>query len=157
MINQCQLQDKLKAVIGEYLKGENIVLVNLSFKPRGRKNILRILVDEPNGGISLERCAALNNAITGLLANHSLIPDNYILEVSSPGIDRPLVTSDDFSRCLNHRVRIFFHDFQEDKNEIAGLLVEVTDKGVSLEVDGQIHHILFSQIRHAKQIIGEIK
>ena len=110
MLDRYALQEELRAVIADYLRTENIVLVDLMFRPQGRKFILRILVDQPGGGISLDRCAYLNNAIGQLLEQDDLIPDSYLLEVSSPGLDRPLLNSEDFARCINRKVRIFLNE-----------------------------------------------
>ena len=155
MIDKYVLQEKLKTLVADYLKEENIILVDLNFQSRGRKSILRILVDEPEGGISLDRCAYLNNEISELLDREDLIETRYTLEVSSPGIDRPLRTREDFSRCLNRKVKIFFNQSQGQGQiyEISGVITFVTDAGINLDLEGQIQQIPFDQIKKAKQII----
>jgi ribosome maturation factor RimP len=153
MVNKYELQEKLKTVIADYLKGENILLVDLNLRPQGKKLILRILVDEPGGGITIDRCTYLNNAISQLLDAENLIQGSYILEVSSPGIDRPLLTREDFSRCLNRRVRIFFNQCQDGRYEILGVITSVTGTGLDLDSGGKIQHIAFDQIRKSKQVI----
>ena len=99
MFDKFELQEKLREVIEGYLKGENVVLVDLTLRKQGKKLILRIFVDELNGGITVDKCAYLNNAIAQLLDSVNLIQAHYILEVSSPGLDRPLVNQEDFF-CL---------------------------------------------------------
>lgn len=153
MIDKYALQEKLRSLIGDYLKQENIILVDLNFKAKGRKSILRILVDEHEGGITLDRCTYLNNAISQLLDRENLIETSYTLEVSSPGIDRPLLTPDDFSRCLNRKVKIFLNQPQDQIYEVSGVIISVTDMGINLDLDGQVHQIPFAQIKKAKQII----
>ena len=157
MIDRYVLQEKLRTLITDYLKQENIVLVDLGFKSQRRKFILRILVDEPGGGITLDRCAYLNSAISQLLDSEDLIQSRYTLEVSSPGIDRPLLTPEDFSRCINRRVRIFLNQCQDGKYEITGLITSVSDAGLNLDLEGQVQQIPFGQIKKAKQIIEEVK
>ncbi len=153
MVNKYELQEKLKALISDYLKQENIVLVDLKLQSQGKKFILRILVDEPGGGISLDRCAYLNDTIGQLLERENLIESSYVLEVSSPGIDRPLVSAGDFSRCVNRRVRIFLNRPREQAYEISGMIVSVTDAGIDLDSGDRVQQIPFDQIRKAKQVI----
>lgn len=153
MIDKFQLQEKLKAAIGDYLKRENVILIDSNLTLRRKKNILRILIDVPGGGITLDECAHINNELGRLLDAENLIQDSYILEVSSPGLDRPLVTKDDFSRCLNRKVRMFFNQGLEAKTEITGVIVSVNDTYVNINSEGQIQQIPFDRIRKAKQII----
>ena len=154
MFDKYMLQEKLKTAIDDYLKEKDIVLVNLDLQTQGRKFILRILVDQPEGGITLDRCAYLNNAIGQFLDNENLIQTKYVLEVSSPGLDRPLLTREDFSRCLNRRVRIFFNQCQEEgRHEILGTLISVNDTGLELDLGSQTQQIPFVGIRKAKQAI----
>jgi ribosome maturation factor RimP len=153
MIDRFQLQERLKAVVVDYLKGENTILVDLSLRPRGRKFILRILVDEPGGGITLDRCAYLNNTISQLLDQENLIEKSYILEVSSPGTDRPLLSREDFARCVNRKVRIFLNEPQGQINEILGVIISVAEAGLNLDSGGEVQQIPFNQIRKAKQVI----
>ncbi len=153
MFDRYALQEKLKTIIAGYLKEENILLVDFSLKPRGRKLLLRILADEPGGGITIDKCSYLNNAISQLLDTENLIQGSYILEVSSPGIDRPLLSREDFARCLNRRVRILFNQCQDGKYEISGVITLITETGLDLESGGKIQHISFDQIRKAKQVI----
>ena len=111
------------------------------------------MVDEPGGGITIDRCTYFNNAISQLLDTTNLIQDSYILEVSSPGIDRPLLTQEDFSRCLNRKVKIFFNQCQDGRYEISGVITLITEAGLDLDSGGKIQHIAFDQIRKAKQTI----
>jgi ribosome maturation factor RimP len=153
MLDRYALQEKLRSVIADYLRTENTVLVDLMFRPKGRRFIVRILVDEPGGGISLDRCAYLNNAIGQLLEQDDLIQDSYLLEVCSPGLDRPLLNSEDFSRCINRKVRIFLNEPQGQTYEVSGVIISVTDSGINLETQAGIRQIPFKQIKKGKQVI----
>jgi ribosome maturation factor RimP len=157
MIDKYELQEKLKSIIGDNLKKEGVILVDLNFMLSGKKSILRILVDLPGGGITLDKCTYINNLISQLLDEENLIQSSYVLEVSSPGVDRPLISKEDFFRCLNRKVKIFFNQFQEGKSEITGVIVSVADAGVNVDSEGQIQQIPFDRIRKAKQIIEELK
>lgn len=154
MIDKYELQEKLERVISDYLKGRDIIFVDLNFHAQGRKLILRILVDHPNGGITLDECARLNEEMGRLIEREDIVKQSYILEVFSPGIDRPLLSRDDFFRCLNRRVRIFFNQCQAGKYEISGEITSITETGLNLDSEGEIRQIQFDQIKKAKQAIG---
>ena len=156
-MDRYSLQERLRTLIGDYLKHENVILEDLNLHAQKRKSILRILVDEPGGGITLDKCACLNDAISQLLDKEELIDNSYILEVSSPGIYRPLLTREDFSRCLNRKVSIFFDEPQEGTYEISGVITLVTNAGLNLDSEGKIKFIAFDQIKKAKQVIEEIR
>jgi ribosome maturation factor RimP len=153
MLNRDELQEKLEEVISSYLKAENLILVDLNLRAQSGKYLLRILVDEPAGGIVLDRCTELNNALGRVLETQDLIPGSYILEVSSPGLDRPLLTRQDFSRCLKRRVKIFLNQPQGSISEVSGVIISVAETGVSLDSEGRIQQIAFEHIRKGKQVI----
>ena len=100
--------------------------------------MLRLLVDKIYGGITLDECARLNEKICDVIQTEGIIKQRYILEVSSPGIDRFLLTREDFSRCLNRKVRIFFNQCRDGKYEISGTIISVTEAGLNLDFEGKI-------------------
>src|SRR3989338_2341438 len=101
------LQIELKIIIEDYLKTQNIDLVYLIYRYEGRDLVVRILADRPEGGISIGDCAYLNKEVSAILDAKNILEGQYILEVSSPGLDRPLRQKQDFLRCTNKRVRFF--------------------------------------------------
>ncbi|MCX5711970.1 MAG: ribosome maturation factor, partial [Candidatus Omnitrophica bacterium] len=76
---------QLKAVISEYLDCRDMELVELIYRQEGRDLVLRLLVDYPEGGITIGECAELNRSVGIMLDEKNIIEQNYILEVSSPG------------------------------------------------------------------------
>jgi ribosome maturation factor RimP len=143
----------LEAIIREYVKIKNIDLVDLVYRYEGRNLILRLLVDYPQGGITLDECARLNIEISKILDEREVIQERYILEVSSPGIDRPLVSKNDFLRCINRDVWFLFPSPLKGKIELRGLIKSVKDDSVEIEVENQILEIPFGNITKAKQIL----
>jgi ribosome maturation factor RimP len=115
---------ELKEIIEPLLTDMGIDLVDLQVQGRKGSAVLRIYVDE-EGGISLARCASASRAISELLDQKDLFPGHYLLELSSPGIDRPLSTERDFVR---HRGRKISLSYRKDGEE-------VNAKGVILRVE----------------------
>jgi ribosome maturation factor RimP len=122
-----ELADALRAIIGDFLKKQNLDLVELIYRYEGRDLVLRALVDRPEGGITLGDCAYLNNEISRILDEKGILQERYILEVSSPGLDRPLNSKNDFLRCINKRIMIFLNEPINAKLELEGIIARVGD------------------------------
>lgn len=145
---------ELQSSIGDYLKNCGLQLVELVYRYEGRDLFLRILVDRPEGGITLDECTRLNDEISVLLDAKDIIKDNYVLEVSSPGIDRPLFNKDDFNRCRNKKVKFFLKELIAGKLEWDGVINKVDEDLVTIDINGKILEIPISKINKAKQIIS---
>jgi len=144
---------ELENFLNDYLRTQGLDLVEFIYRYEGRNLILRLLVDKPEGGITIDECAELNKKISGILDEKNLIQDRYTLEISSPGLDRPLKTKNDFSRCINKRVKFFLSEAINGRIEIGGIIKESQCEGVSIETGNGLILIPFSRINRAKQII----
>jgi len=147
--------NELKSVLSDFLKIQELDLVDLIYRYEGRDLILRILVDKPEGGITLEECTQLNRQISDILDEKDLLQTRYVLEVSSPGLDRNLKTKSDFRRCLNRRVRFFLNEAVNGKIEWEGIITAVKDDVLYIDISGQTLEIPLSKITKAKQIVQD--
>lgn len=145
--------NELKNIIGDYLKTQGLDLVDFIYRYAGREFILRIVADKPEGGISLDECAYLNNEISKILDQKNILQERYILEVSSPGLDRPLMVKNDFLRCINKKARFFLSECIECKKELEGVILKVEDDTVFIDIEGRTVGIPLAKIIKAKQII----
>lgn len=146
------LDDEIKQLSAAVLKEGGVCLVEAELIAQRGRLIIRLLVDRICGGITIDECALLNSKIAEALERQDLIKSRYILEVSSPGVDRPLVSQEDFCRCLNRKARIIFAPGQQ-QSEITGVIKEVYAAAVSVDVEGEIREVPFEKIVKAKQII----
>jgi len=151
-MNYRESAEGLKKIILPVLEEEGIVLVELRFMRTGSGMILRLLVDKKEGGISLQECARLNQKIGSLLDAQDIIKDRYILEVFSPGLDRDLVNKDDFSRCINRKVRVFLNECINAKTEIEGRIDKVEGELVYIDMGKEVVGIALSKITKVRQI-----
>ncbi len=147
--------EELRQIISGYLVTRIVDLVELTHRFEGGKVILTMLVDKPEGGISLEECAAINRELGIIINEKNLIQESYILEVSSPGLDRPLETKSDFSRCLSRKVKVFLYQPVAGKMEFEGEIKMVTEEDLYLVVDSIELQIKLQNIRKGKQTIGK--
>ncbi len=147
---------RLQESVGGYLRDHGLELVELIYRQEGGGDFfLKFLVDRPEGGINLGECANLNKEISSILDAEDMLQSRYILEVSSPGLDRSLKTKNDFLRCLNKSVRFFLNAQVCGKLEHAGIIREVKDEGVSVETKEGVIEIPLASINKAKQIIAD--
>jgi len=144
---------QLQNIIGDYLKIQGLDLVDLIYRHEGRDLILRILVDRPEGGITLGECAGLNIQISNLLDEKEILQTRCILEVSSPGLDRALKTKNDFLRCVSKKARFFLNESINGKIELEGLISKVENDSVYIESRNEIIEIPLRKLNKAKQVI----
>jgi ribosome maturation factor RimP len=147
-----QLSAELERCIGDFLSAQGLELVELIFRPEGQGQVLRLLVDRP-GGISLGECANLNRAIGGMLEENNAIESRYILEVCSPGLDRPLRKVRDFERCRSNTVKCFLKEPINGKIEWDGVILDVKDSLVVLQTKQGVLEFPIEKINMAKQIV----
>jgi ribosome maturation factor RimP len=147
------LLDRIKELSMPVLEAHSIDLVDLKLQRQNRRVFLRFFVDKPEGGITLDKCADLNTEISLILDEADLIQERFILEVSSPGLDRPLATAKDFKRALNRDIKIYLAEPIENRLEFLGNLQSVEEERINILVDGRIVIIPINIINKAKQVI----
>lgn len=151
-----EMVDKLKEAISPLLNGMQIELVELDLVGSRARPTLKILVDKTEGGISLNECAELNRLIGELLDSGNIIDMAYVLEVSSPGVDRPLKTKNDFLRCIGKEAVFYLSEPVSGRIELQGEVKGIEGDSVLVGMSGQTLAIPLDKINKAKQVIGEI-
>ena len=154
MMDQTAILNRIQELIQPLLASRGAELVELTCHPGGGRLTLRCLVDTARG-ITLDELGSLNRAIGALLEEHDVIPDRYLLEVSSPGLDRRLKAGKDFERVIGRRVRIMTSAPVSSRQEHHGEVIGANDEAVVLRLDsGEKLQISLSQITFAVQEIG---
>ena len=133
------------------LENMGIELIEIRLLGKGPRTIVRLYVDE-TGGISLARCAEASRRISELLDRKDPIEDRYVLEVSSPGTDRPLSTVRDFLRHLNRRVEVILSG-EEQRVHIRGRILNVEENRIALETDNGRAVFLLDEIISANILV----
>ncbi|WP_028913961.1 ribosome maturation factor RimP [Pseudorhodobacter ferrugineus] len=101
----------------------------------GKLKILQIMADRPEGGIIVEDCATISTAVSAILDVEDPIEDNYTLEVSSPGIDRPLTRLKDFDMWADYEARIETTELIDGRRRFKGILRGIEGNEVLIELD----------------------
>ena len=124
-------------------------LLGIEHLSQGKHSLLRIYIDS-EAGIGLDDCERVSEQASGLLDVHDPINGAYQLEVSSPGFDRPLFTLDHFRRFTGHPVKVQLHQKVQGRRKLAGLIRNVSEDKVSIEMEGEIFEIQADNIERAR-------
>ena len=112
---------RIRPVINEVTEFAGMELVHLEFRREGMGLVLRLYIDK-DGGVTLDDCALISRQVSTRLDVDDPIQGRYTLEVSSPGMDRPLSRDRDFERFAGHRVRLTTHDPIDGQKNFIGRL-----------------------------------
>ena len=134
------------------LEGNGIELVDVEYKKTGKIWVLRVFIDK-NKGVTVHDCQELSREIEDLIEIHELIDDHYVLEVSSPGLDRPLKKDTDFLRNKGKRIQIKTYSPINNKKENAGTVIDFVNGTLFLEDKKDILKISLTEIAQAELII----
>ncbi len=131
---------------------EGLEMVDVEFRREGRGMVLRLYLDRAGGvgGIGLDELSRISRQLGDLLDVHDAVPGSYLLEVSSPGINRRLRRPDHFQRYLGKKVCVKTHAPIDGRRNFVGTLAEVQAGGVVVDdAIGQPHTIPFVEIAQA--------
>ncbi|MDB2461431.1 ribosome maturation factor RimP [Gammaproteobacteria bacterium] len=128
--------------MGYELWGLNVGQQNNSLK-------FTLYIDSVNG-INIDDCEKVSNQITHLLDSEDVCGSEYVLEVSSPGFDRILITKDHFSRYLKEKVKVKLKWLVNNRKNIKGIIKEVTDDCVIINDENESYEIKYDSIDSAR-------
>jgi ribosome maturation factor RimP len=143
--------------------GFELVRVKMMSSEAGSEPALQVMAEDPaTGQLVLDQCAALSHEISDVLdaaeeAGEVLVPGAYRLEVSSPGIDRPLTRTKDFADWAGHEAKIELAAPIEGRKRFRGTLEGIdSDSNIALTDGGRAHHSLpFEQVHSAKLVLTD--
>lgn len=145
--------NRVRELVEPLLSARQAELVDLACHYGGGRLLIKCLVDTPRG-ITLDELSSLNRSIGAMLEEHDAISEPYVLEVSSPGLDRPLKRWTDFDRILGRRVRVFTSVPVDSRTEHRGELLAANEENIVLRLDnGDKLSIPLNQIVRAEQEI----
>ena len=139
------IQDFAEPVLVEL----GLELVEVQFRPEAHGWVLRLFIDK-EGGVTIDDCADVSREISAYLEAEDLIEHSYHLEVSSPGLERPLKRLEDFERFSGRKARIKLKEPVGEQRVFVGTLAGVEDQAVSLLVDGREQRFALNRIARAR-------
>lgn len=146
-----QVVDTVTAMAEELAEPLQLEIVDVEFRREPNGRILRVFIDKPDG-ITLEDCQALSRALSRRLDETDPIADSYSLEVSSPGLDRPLKRPRDFERFAGHPVHVRTYGPLEGRRNFKGELLGLEDGAVVVRLEDGDATIPMDMIARARLI-----
>lgn len=140
----------LEKLIGDYLAAERLELDDLEMLGHDRDRILRVIVDGSDVGV--DHLAELSRGISRLLDHESDLEESYVLEVTSPGLERKLRRPVHYVKSVGREVTIRTRTEIEGERRHDGTLVASDEVGLVLNVEGENRRIEFDQVRSARTV-----
>ena len=141
----------IKEVIEKDIERLGCKVWGLELFGRHSNQTLRIYIDNKDG-ISVEDCEKVSKHVSKVLDTENDFSEKYMLEISSPGLDRKFFYKEQYQEFINETIRVTFFD-NDNKKTIKGNLKEVDDISIKLEIKEEIHEIPFSSIIQANLLI----
>jgi ribosome maturation factor RimP len=125
-------QDKLTQLLRPAVEGLGYELVGIEHLPMGKHTVLRIYIDSPEG-ITVSDCSQVSHQVSGVLEVEEPIKGQFTLEVSSPGIDRPLFNFEQFKQFVGSKVKLKLYHAIEGKRKITGLIESINGDDINIK------------------------
>jgi len=126
---QAQIHKQVEEVAESLVVSEGMELVDLEYRREGPRWMLRLFIDK-EGGVTVDDCARISRELGDLLDVKDIIPQAYILEVSSPGLNRRIRKKEDFSRFAGQKIQLWLASPKDGRRKIVGDLVGVEGEEV---------------------------
>ena len=136
LIAKTTIDRRLAEIVQPVIEGLGFELVRIRLMG-GKIHTLQILADRPEGGIVVEDCATISTAVSAVLDVEDPLEDEYVLEVSSPGIDRPLTRLKDFEMWEGYEARIETTELIDGRRRFKGMLAGAEGDEVLIEIEDQ--------------------
>jgi len=146
------LLKKMTALLEPVVVDLGLDLVELQFRRESSGWVLRLIVDAENG-ISIDDCVRVSREVGHLLEVEDPIEQAYSLEVSSPGLDRPLKQEKDFLRCKGEKAKVVVREPIDAQNVFVGVIEGVLEGNIILATDHGIIHIPHDKVKKARLVV----
>ena len=154
LIAKAAIDRRLAEIITPVIEDMGFELVRVRLMS-GKSTTLQIMADRPQGGIEVDDCAEISQAVGAILDVEDPIEGDYTLEVSSPGIDRPLTRLKDFETYEGYEARIETAELIDGRRRFKGVLAGVEDDEVLINLDAGTIGLRFDWLSDAKLILTD--
>ncbi|MBI3897900.1 MAG: ribosome maturation factor RimP [Gammaproteobacteria bacterium] len=142
----------LRGLIESGVQALGFELVDVELAGGREHRLLRVYIDSPRG-ITVDNCAKVSRQLSAILDVEDPFPGSYLLEVSSPGLDRPLVTPADYHRFQGETIKVrLLQALASGRRNFTGRLLEVANDHIVIDVDSERFDLPFDAIDRAKLV-----
>ena len=154
LIAKAAIDKRLAGIVQPLIEGMGFELVRIRLMA-GKHAILQIMADRPDGGIEVDDCAKISTAVSAVLDVEDPIEEEYTLEVSSPGIDRPLTRLKDFDMWADYEAKIETSEMIDGRKRFKGQLRGTDGEEVLIEIPEGTIGLQFEWLTYAKLVLTD--
>ncbi len=142
------IRETLYELITPVVEGLGYELVGIEYLPQGRHSLLRVYIDQSNG-ITLDDCEKVSRQVSAVMDVEDPVSGNYNLEISSPGLERPLFVEEHYTRFVGEQVFVRMSFPVEGRRKFEGRLCGVENGEVVVEIDQVLFRLPLAQVDRA--------
>jgi len=154
MMTALKLTEKLQVLLEPGARAAGFSIWSVDYVQQDGGAVLRVFIDSPQG-VTVDDCAAVSWQLSGLLDVEDPLPGQYTLEVSSPGLDRPLVIPAHYQTVIGKKIKLDTYSHQLGRKRFTGQLVVADNEKIVLEVDNEVYEIPYVEI-HRARLVAEV-
>ena len=146
-----RLEDRLTEMLEPAVEALGFELLGVEFVRAGKNSILRLFIDHENG-INVDNCADVSHQVSAVLDVEDPISTEYSLEVSSPGMDRPLFKEAHFEKVVGQMIEVRTRLPVDNRRKYKGTLLTLENGEITIEVDNQSYQLSLNNIEKANVV-----
>jgi len=150
-----EIRTQVEALLQPIATRMGLEVVDVEIHGEAERTVLRVLVDRPDGGITVEECARVSEQLGRRLDLYDLFAHAYTLEVSSPGLDRPLRTDAEYRRFAGRRAEVQTSEPINGQRRFRGVVLGVVGDAVVLQVDDRQVQIPRAKILRSRLVVEQ--
>lgn len=148
------IETSVYKIIQDIIKSTVYAIIDVEYVKEGPFKYLKVYIDKPEG-ITVDDCTEISHALSKKLDELDLISEQYFLEVSSPGLERPFKTESDYIKNINEKVEVKLYKPLDGKKIITGILLEKKENNIVLDSENQIVTIELKDISKINRTIED--
>lgn len=146
------LEEKIESLLKPTIETMGFDFWGCEYLPAGKHSTLRIYIDKSEVGVTVDDCGKVSRQVSAIMDVEDPISNAYMLEVSSPGMDRPLFKPAQYSAYKGEVVQVRTATSVMGRKRFKGEMTTVSENGIVVEVDGELYEISFNQIDKANVV-----
>tara|TARA_R110002096_G_scaffold46543_3_gene124225 strand:+ start:1633 stop:2094 length:462 start_codon:yes stop_codon:yes gene_type:complete len=148
--------DGLEALFEPIVQGLGFDLWGVQLRSSENHALVKIFIDHKDG-ISVDNCSEVSHQVSGILDVEDPISVAYTLEVSSPGLDRPLMKREHFEKYLGEEIKVRLGWAVQERRNFLGQLTKIDEENITMTVDGDLVEFPFNAVKRANLIYSDLK
>lgn len=147
------LEQKIEALVSPAIEALGLEFWGCEYVNSGKDWILRIYIDEATRGVTVDDCEDVSRQVSSILDVEDPIKSAYLLEISSPGLDRPFFKPSQYLEFVGETLRVTAHTPVLGRRRFKGEMIAANSEQIELEVDGEVYELPFDNIDKANLVI----